>query len=528
MKIPLKRLLAISFSILVLLVVLVSVLSLAALRSTNQRFGSYVDDIAYRQALMSRLVGAVKDTSINTYGLVLVSEPQDIETGKSRVVASRENTQQTLKLLRQAMELSPEVTAEDRAVVDRVNEQVLAFEKAAWSVVGFALEDKKAQAIVSMNQEVKPRLQEVFTSAQAYLDSSGKRASSSVEAARSLYGTSLVMLIAAGVLAVVGAGALGWFITRSVFTSLGAEPADLGEAVARVAAGDLRRVAGAHSAPPGSVLSNIGKMQEQLHGLIVTVEQSAESIVTATSEIASGNLDLSGRTETQAASLEETAATMDELTTAVRSNAENAQLGMRLSAEASDVAKRSGDTVERVVETMRQISRSSDQVGQIISVIESIAFQTNILALNAAVESARAGEQGRGFAVVANEVRNLAHRSDTAAKEIKQLISLSIETVGAGTTLVDEAGHTMSEVVTVVRRVSDLMTEIANAADEQRRGIAQVNEAVTHMDGATQQNAALVEQGAAAAESLKHQAQSLQKAVAVFDTGRSDVRRLSR
>jgi len=264
------------------------------------------------------------------------------------------------------------------------------------------------------------------------------------------------------------------------------------------------------------LLSIMSTMQDKLAGVVGTIRVSAEGVATASSEIAQGNIDLSHRTEEQASSLEETSASMEELGSTVRQNADNAKQANELAMKASTVAIKGGEVVSDVVNTMKGINEASQKIADIISVIDGIAFQTNILALNAAVEAARAGEQGRGFAVVAGEVRNLAQRSAEAAKEIKSLITNSVERVEQGTALVDQAGMTMNEVVTSIRHVTDIMNEINNASSEQSDGITQVGDAVTQMDENTQQNAALVEQTAAAAESLKNQAQQLVKAIAMF------------
>jgi methyl-accepting chemotaxis protein len=250
--------------------------------------------------------------------------------------------------------------------------------------------------------------------------------------------------------------------------------------------------------------------------MVVQIKESTETISTASDEIAKGNADLSQRTEEQASSLEETASSMEELTSTVKQNAENARQANQLAVGASDVAVKGGNVVKQVVTTMNGISESSKKIADIISVIDGIAFQTNILALNAAVEAARAGEQGRGFAVVATEVRNLAQRSAAAAKEIKELITDSVGKVDAGSKLVDEAGKTMDEIVSSVKRVTDIMAEITAASQEQSSGIEQVNQAITQMDEVTQQNAALVEEAAAAAESMQEQAGSLLQAVSQF------------
>ena len=284
-----------------------------------------------------------------------------------------------------------------------------------------------------------------------------------------------------------------------------------------IAAGDLTSridVSGADEV--ARMMAAMQAMQGQLSQTIGGVKASVESIAAGSEQIASGNANLSQRTEEQASSLEETASSMEELTSTVKQNAEHARHAGQLAAGASEVAVRGGAVVGQVVETMTGISESSKKIADIIGVIDGIAFQTNILALNAAVEAARAGEQGRGFAVVASEVRNLAQRTAAAAKEIKGLITDSVSKVGNGTQLVDKAGKTMDEVVAAVKRVTDIMTEITAASQEQSSGIEQINQAVTQMDEATQQNAALVEEVSAAAESMQEQAQNLAQAVAVF------------
>ncbi|TAK94016.1 MAG: methyl-accepting chemotaxis protein [Aquabacterium sp.] len=266
----------------------------------------------------------------------------------------------------------------------------------------------------------------------------------------------------------------------------------------------------------GEFVLALDRMRSEMSNVVSTVRRNSDSVATASSQIAQGNQDLSGRTEQQASSLQQTASSMEELGSTVRQNADNARQANQLAQGASSVAARGGEVVSQVVDTMKGINESSRKIADIITVIDGIAFQTNILALNAAVEAARAGEQGRGFAVVAGEVRNLAQRSAEAAKEIKSLINTSVERVEQGTGLVDQAGSTMQEIVASIRRVSDIIGEISAASVEQSSGVASVGDAVSQMDQATQQNAALVEESAAAAESLKQQAHQLVQAVAVF------------
>ncbi|SAK94158.1 methyl-accepting chemotaxis protein [Caballeronia fortuita] len=284
-----------------------------------------------------------------------------------------------------------------------------------------------------------------------------------------------------------------------------------------IAAGDLRREVVVTSRDEmGQLLEGLARMRASLLATVRTVRSGSESIASATQQIAAGNTDLSSRTEEQASALQETASSMEELTGTVRQNADNARQASALAANASDIAGKGSAVVTQVVDTMREINGSSSKIADIITIIEGIAFQTNILALNAAVEAARAGEEGRGFAVVAGEVRSLAQRSSAAAKEIKELIDTSVARVRTGTTLVDEAGRTMNEIIGAVQRVTDIMGEIAAASEEQSSGIDQVSRAVTQMDEVTQQNAALVEEAAAAAQSLEDQAARLRQAVAVF------------
>jgi len=292
------------------------------------------------------------------------------------------------------------------------------------------------------------------------------------------------------------------------------------EAAERIAAGDLDvHLQVDNEDEIGQVLRSLNNISDNLSGVVGQVRRGAEQITTASSEIAHGNLDLSQRTEQQASSLEETAASMEELSSAVTQNAENASQANQMALAASSVAAKGGEVVAQVVETMGSITDSSRKIADIISVIDGIAFQTNILALNAAVEAARAGEQGRGFAVVASEVRTLAQRSATAAKEIKELIDDSVAKVETGSKQVEKAGSTMQEVVDSVRRVTDIMAEISHASEEQRAGISQVHEAVTQMDQVTQQNAALVEEAAAAAQALQDQAHELEEVVKIFKLG---------
>ncbi|MBJ7311032.1 methyl-accepting chemotaxis protein [Rugamonas sp. CCM 8940] len=324
------------------------------------------------------------------------------------------------------------------------------------------------------------------------------------------------LLMVLAVLLVVVGGSAAWVISRSITVPLKTAL----DIASTVASGDLTTQFHASAGDEiGDLMTALKAMNEALRSIVSQVQVGTHSIATASAEIASGNLDLSSRTEEQASSLEETASSMEELTSTVKQNADNARQANTLAQAASDVAEKGGSIVGQVVDTMGSIDASAKKIVDIIGVIDGIAFQTNILALNAAVEAARAGEQGRGFAVVASEVRNLAQRSAGAAKEIKALIGDSVEQVDIGARLVQQAGATMGEVVASVKRVTDIMGEITSASSEQSMGIDQVNVAIAQMDQVTQQNAALVEQAAAAAASMQEQAAGLAQAASVFKLG---------
>jgi methyl-accepting chemotaxis protein len=331
----------------------------------------------------------------------------------------------------------------------------------------------------------------------------------------------IAMLVAALVIGL----ALALYVARII-----AAPLNIAVAVAqRVAQGDLTADIRSESRDEtGQLMHSLKAMNDSLLDVVGQVRSGTDTIATASTQIATGNLDLSSRTEEQASSLEETASALEELTSTVKQNSDNARQANQLAVNASQVAEEGGNVVGQVVATMSSIKEASSRIVEIISVIDGIAFQTNILALNAAVEAARAGEQGRGFAVVASEVRSLAQRSASAAKEIKVLIDDSVSKVGAGTTLVESAGETMTEVVSSVRRVTDIVAEISAASQEQSVGIDEINRAVTQMDEVTQQNAALVEEAAAAAQSLQDQARNLSQVVSVFKLNHQAVHNVGR
>jgi len=347
----------------------------------------------------------------------------------------------------------------------------------------------------------------------AFADKQGALLDATAVTIQQQYTSGRTLLVLLGIAAIVLGVTAAWWITRTI-----TQPINAALRVAEtVSSGDLTSDIQVNTTDEtGQLMNALKVMNSNLVDIVGQVRSGTELIASASTEIAAGNQDLSSRTEQQASSLEETASSMEELTSTVKFNAENARQANALAISASQIASRGGSVVGEVVDTMGSINDSSRKIVEIISVIDGIAFQTNILALNAAVEAARAGEQGRGFAVVATEVRNLAQRSAAAAKDIKGLIDDSVQKVALGSELVDKAGQTMAEIVTSIGRVTEIMTQISNASDEQSQGIAQVNDAITQMDQVTQQNAALVEQAAAAAESMQEQSAKLADVVSVF------------
>ena len=383
-------------------------------------------------------------------------------------------------------------------------------------IVGLAKVDQAA-AIESLNAEETPLWRQIRGDLLDLIKAKNAVVAQEKEDLARHTRTTLMISLMLGAGAVIVGAAVAFWLTRSVMRQLGGEPEYAAAIAGSIAAGDLTaKIEVDNERNSTSLVFAMRTMQNSLSSLVLKVRTGTETITIASGEIAAGNLDLSARTEEQASSLEETAASMEELTSTVQQNADSVRQANLLANAASLVATRGGDVVAAVVGTMGSINESAKRIVDIIGVIDGIAFQTNILALNAAVEAARAGEQGRGFAVVASEVRNLAQRSAAAAKEIKGLIGDSVDKVEVGSKLVNTAGETMTEVVASVKRVSDIMGEITRAGQEQSAGIAQVNQAIAQMDQVTQQNAALVEEAAAAADSMQEQAKQLSVVVGTF------------
>ncbi len=422
---------------------------------------------------------------------------------------------QTVQAALQAYGAIP-ASDDERKLFDKLTKSLESYVKAQQRVIELG-RDKKQQDAADISDGVGSMAIDetlgALTELTKFNFDSGKAAA---EKTNVVYTASLLWVagLVAAALA-VGAG-LAYTITRGLIGQLGGEPATAALVAHAVAAGDLTTPIRVASGDTHSLMASLQAMQRGLAEAVQNVRHGSEHVATASAQIAQGNRDLSDRTEQQASALQQTAATMDELGSTVRNNADNARQANELALGASAVAVKGGEVVGQVVQTMKGINDSSKKIADIITVIDGIAFQTNILALNAAVEAARAGDQGRGFAVVAGEVRSLAQRSAAAAKEIKVLITASVERVEQGTTLVGEAGRTMDEIVGAISRVTDIVAEISSASAEQSTGVSQVGEAISQMDQATQQNAALVEESTAAAQSLTEQARQLVQSVAVF------------
>jgi len=404
-------------------------------------------------------------------------------------------------------------TPEKRALFDQIGELRKNYLAAREQVSKAKLAGDAEGARRVFAERFEPTSRSYLDGVQKLVDTQREELDRAAERTEDLRASTSVLLVTCALLSLVIGISLAWLLVRSI-----TQPLQHAVDVARaVASGDLTsdfHMAGRDET--GQLMHSLQRMNDALAKVVGEVRLGTDAMATASSQIAVGNQDLSSRTEQQASSLEQTAASMEQLTSTVKQNAENARQANQLAASASDFAVKGGDVVGQVVSTMSAIETSSRKIVDIISVIDGIAFQTNILALNAAVEAARAGEQGRGFAVVAAEVRSLAQRSAAAAKEIKGLIDTSVGNVNDGARLVGDAGHTMAQIVGSVRRVTDIMGEISAASQEQTTGIEQINQAITQMDQVTQQNAALVEQAAAAASSLQEQASGLSRVVSVF------------
>ena len=508
--------LTLAFAVVVLITLIISILSYTRMGLMNRNTERIVSDLYPKTQLANGIVGNVKQISLQVRNALLFIDAQMISNEISSI---RENQKRNAELIDQ-LELQTG-QGEGRDLIVKIKESRLKFNASLDKLISLGATDGAAATQYLIN-EFRGVNAEYLGNIEELIKYQGELMTQGGNTSLESYTSSRNFLIAMTILSALLSALLAFWIVRAIIHNLHRAV----EVASAVSQGDLtQQIEVSSRDETGQLLNALKEMINRLTGIVNGVRVTTDSIGTAAREIAQGNADLSSRTEQQASSLEETASSMEELTSTVRQNAENAKTANQLAASASDIAVKGGLAVNEVVHTMGLISTSSKKIMDIISVIEGIAFQTNILALNAAVEAARAGEQGRGFAVVAAEVRNLAQRSAAAAKEITALISDSVEKVDIGSKQVDQAGETMNEIVQAVKRVTDIMAEIAAASNEQNSGIEQVNQAILQMDEVTQQNAALVEEATAIASSVHDQTRKLTEAVEKFKIPDSETRR---
>ena len=475
-----------------------------------------VNNVKQRHAINFR--GSVHDRAIALRDVVLAADNAGAQPALERIRVLAADYERAAVALDALFAARGDILPEERAALAAIKEEEGKTQPLIAQVSALRLGGDLEGARSLLAREASPAFVAWLASVNRLIDLEEALSKTAAEGARALSGSFLAWMALLCAIA-VAIGALGaWIISRGLLRQLGGQPDYAMRIAGSIAAGELGVRIDTAPGDRSSLLYAMQGMRDSLVGIVSQVRAGTLTIADASTEIAAGNQDLAQRTERQARTLMDTAASMEELTGTVRQNADNARQANALAESASSVALRGGAVVGQVVETMAAINDSSKQIADIVGVIDSIAFQTNILALNAAVEAARAGEQGRGFAVVAGEVRNLAQRSAAAAHQIKDLIQASVERVDAGARLVDAAGSTMDEIVTSVKRVTDIMAEISLASAEQSAGIEQVNAAIGRMDEATRQNATLVEQASAAAGALQDEAAGLAQVVSVFKT----------
>jgi len=473
-----------------------------------------VNNVKQRYAINFR--GSVHDRSIAVRDVVLATSPAAAAPAIELIRKLDENYQKSAAPLDSLLAERQDILPEEKQALLKIKDVEARAQPLIAKLIALRQADDVAAAAALLDKGAAPVFVEWLASVNALIDLEEQLNKQAAGEARQVSGSFFAWMLALLAVAIAAGAVAAGTISRTLLRQLGGQPEDAVRIAGAIAAGDLSVPIAIRAGDRASLLFAMQGMRDSLVTIVSQVRAGTFTIAGASAEITAGNLDLAQRSERQAGTLEETASSMEELTGTVRQNADSARQANTLALSASSVAQRGGAVVAQVVQTMASINDSSHQIADIIGVIDGIAFQTNILALNASVEAARAGEQGRGFAVVAAEVRNLAQRSASAAKEIKQLIGDSVAKVDGGSKLVDEAGRTMEEILASVRQVTDIMGQISLASQEQSAGIVQVNEAVAQMDEATQQNATLVEQAGAAASSLQEQAEQLAQLVSVF------------
>jgi methyl-accepting chemotaxis protein-1 (serine sensor receptor) len=507
--------LAAAFALLALLVVAVCAMALTMLGRERAGFEHYTNEVAVRLNMANAVLTRADERAIKTRDLLLASTPAERQAARLAVAQAHTGMAEALGRLKKLISRT-DISAQERSLFAGMDSTEALYDPLVLSVAALAADGQREAALHKLNVQGRLMQASLAEGVRAYLEYGNAQAAAAERDADAAYALSRSLLLGACATAVALAVGLALTITPSITRQLGGEPAEAVRVAREIAQGNLGADVPCRGDDQHSLMAALKRLRDHLVRTVGEVRCNAEGVATASTQIAQGNQDLSRRTELQAATLQQTAGSMEELGSTVRHNADSASQADQLAKGASDVALKGGAVVAQVVDTMRGIEESSAKIADIINVINGITFQTNILALNAAVEAARAGEAGRGFAVVAGEVRTLAQRSAEAARQIKALITDSVRRVGEGSALADQAGRTMGEVVAAIQRVTDLMGEINAASAEQSAGVGQVGQAVTQMDQATQQNVALVEQSAAAAASLRLQAQRLVQAVSVF------------